>query len=444
MINQPLDELPGDHYEQAGANELALLGACIVNPAMLDAVAELVTAQSFANPDMGAAISLMIDLKAIGKPISDPQILRNELKRASLYDKIGGARFIGKAVNQSLPHNAVWYAREVAKLSQLRKLHLSLVRGAYGCTQPGADAAAIAQQTEAQIAAAQYDSAAELLELEPMLAAELLEIREAMKRGQRLGLPTGLPTLDETTGGFFNGELTVLAARPSIGKTAFAIELASRLAMRGRRVLFVSLEMTKKQLAHRFFNRETGIEVRRIQSADLTQAEVARLDKVRCELNGMKLSTWIPKGPGGATIANIRARARVQAAQDGLDLLVIDYLGLINHSGRLSAYERITAISKDVKSLAIELDRPILLLAQLNREAGKSGVEPALEHLRDSGAIEQDADNVWLLHRENRDAAETKLIIGKQRQGKADCAIGLEYDKAHMGFNESTGTLWKP
>ena len=443
MINQPIDELPGAHYEQAGANELALIGACIARPAALDAVAELVTAASFANPDIGAAFALMVDLNALGKPIADVRILVNELKRAGVYEKIGGGAFIAKAVSQSLPHNATWYAQELGKLAKVRSLHRSLVRGALDCTQVNADAAAIAQQTEAALAAAQYESAAELLELEPMLGAELLEIREAMKRGQVLGLSTGLPTLDELTGGFFSGELTVLAARPSIGKTAFAIELASRLSIKGRRVLLVSLEMTGKQIAHRFFNRETGIEVRRIQSAQLNQAEWARLDRVREELKAMKLTTWIPKGPGGATVAGIRARARVQVAQGGLDLVIVDYLGLVNHSiGRLSSYERITAISKDMKSLAIELNKPVLLLAQLNREAGKSGVEPALEHLRDSGAIEQDADNVWLLHRENREATETKLIVAKQRQGAVGY-IPFEFDPAHMSFNESTGTIWK-
>jgi replicative DNA helicase len=137
----------------------------------------------------------------------------------------------------------------------------------------------------------------------------------------------------------------------------------------------------------------------------------------------------------GLTVARIRAIARVQAAQKGLDLLIVDYLGLLSHPQRgLSSYERTTAISRELKGLAIELNRPVLALAQLNREAAKSGL-PSLEHLRDSGAIEQDADNVWLLHRENRDESDTKLIIAKQRQGPIG-TIDLTFDAARMSFDE--------
>ncbi|MCR9296341.1 MAG: AAA family ATPase [bacterium] len=426
-------ELPPEHYVEAAEHERALLGACFLDPASLDQVAELVGPHCFRDPQgLGAAFGLMQDLHAAAKPIRDLTVLVSELRAAGLLKRIGGAAFIADAANQAFAHNATWYAAKVRELWQRRELHAAFLKAAADLETGKANAADTAEQADAAIQAAQHNAAADLESLDAMLGSALESLEQAKQRGQSLGLATGIPILDRETGGFFPGELTVLAARPSIGKTALAIELAARVAGRGRRrVLLVSLEMTAEQLAHRFLSRETGIAVRKIQAADLTRDEQSQLEASREELKALKLKAYVSPR---ATLARIRARARLLAAQDGLDLLMIDYLGLIQSEGRLSLYERTTALSRELKQLAIELNRPVLCLAQLNRESAKAGSKPTLEHLRDSGAIEQDADNVWLLHREDRAAAETDLIIAKQRQGAVG-TIKLEFDSQRMSFD---------
>ncbi|MCR9293332.1 MAG: AAA family ATPase [bacterium] len=430
-------ELPAEHYAEAEQLERALFGACILSPSAIDQVAELVGPLCFHDTEgLGAAFGLLQDLHAAGKPVSDPTLLVRELRTAGLLELIGGAGFIAKAANQALAHNALWYAAQVRELWQQRELYEAYTRGALELARGKDRAAEVASRTEAAIQAAQHDAVGELQTLDDMLGDALADLAKARERGQSLGLPTGLEILDRETGGFFAGELTILAARPSIGKTALAIELAARVAepkegKPAKRVLMVSLEMSAEQLAHRFLNRETEIPVRRIQAADLQRGEQAELEQARSKLKELELKAYVSPR---ATLASIRARARLLETQGGLDLLIIDYLGLVQTDGRLSLYERTTALSRELKQLAIELNRPILCLSQLNRESAKSGGPPTLEHLRDSGAIEQDADNVWLLHRENRTATDSKLIVAKQRQGAVG-TIELEFDPKRMAFD---------
>jgi replicative DNA helicase len=432
-----LFELPSEHFHEAAECELALVGACIVDPTRLDAVGDLVTARCFHNGDLGGVFDLLCDLRNTGKPITDPTLLTIELRRAGLIDRLGGSAWIARAVNQTLAHHAAWYASQVVELSRLRVLHSGLARSLAQCCQSTAKSFEIAQQLEAETDAAMAGESSDVETMASMLDCAIDEIDNAMKLGQQLGLSTQLPTIDRETGGFFPGDVTILAARPSIGKSAFVLDLAARVAELGKSVLIVSLEMTKKQIAHRLLNRETGIPIRRMQKGELSQDERKLLDHARTKLKELPLKCFVSCN---ASVARIRARARVQLAQDGLDLLIIDYLQLIVGDKRHTSYERITAISRDLKALAIELNRPVLALSQLNRESAKSKF-PTLEHLRDSGAIEQDADNVWLLHRESREDQGTKLIVAKQRQGPVG-TIELLFDATRMRFKEPEFVEW--
>jgi replicative DNA helicase len=434
--------LPTEQTERAIENERALFGACILKPTVLDEVGELVGPHCFADADLGRAFGLLLDLHAAGKPIADLTLLVSELRKASLFELIGGAAFVGKAANEALPHNANWYARQVRELWQLRELHATLIRGAADCAQSNADPAQIVEQVESRLAVAREHDGNETHSLDSMVELAINEANNARRKGQTLGLPTGIPKLDEATGGLFPGELTILAARPSIGKSAFACEVGERLAKKGKRVLIVSLEMSATQIAHRFLNRVTAIPVRRIQSGELTLEEMAKLDVARQGFRSLQIMAYVAPS---ATVARIRARARVLEAQGGIDLVIVDYLGLLEViPARPTQYERITAISRQLKALAIDLNRPVLALCQLNRESAKAGGLPTLENLRDSGAIEQDADNVWLIHREDRDETETKLIVAKQRQGPIG-TLDLEFDPKRMSFGEPGPkiTHWK-
>lgn len=421
-----------EHFKEAAEFERALFGAAILAPTQLDELSELVSESDFHETELGRAFGLMVDLQAAGYPVSDVRLLVGRLRGAGLLDALGGVSFIAQAVETNYAHNARWYAVRVAELSQLRALDSMGSQLTAEAGIVGADPIALREHFEARLAAIQQrEGNADVETLGGMVTDALEEIRQARQRGESLGLSSRMAALDNATGGFFNGDLTILAARPSIGKSAFAVELAARLAEQQKRVLIVSLEMSGKQIAHRFLNRETGIPVRAMQSGDLNAYQETQLIEAKERLRQLPLKSFVTSN---ATVSKIRARARVQMAQEGLDLLIIDYLGLIGGNSKLSAYERTTAISRELKQLAMDIDRPVLCLAQLNREAAKSSL-PSLEHLRDSGAIEQDCDNCWLLHRDDRATSETKLIIAKQRQGCVG-TIELVFNADRMSFDD--------
>ncbi len=178
-----------------------------------------------------------------------------------------------------------------------------------------------------------------------------------------------------------------MAARPSIGKTALGFGIALNAAKLDKKLLFVSCEMNRIQLGQRLLSLETGIPPNRIRNAYLDDDEKERLRQALPKIKKLVGKAWIASRP---TVESIRARAKLAIAQDGLDFVVVDYLGLLRAiDQRARPYEQVTQLSKDLKALALEIDKPILVLAQLNREAGKSDEPPKLEHLRDSGAIEQ-------------------------------------------------------
>jgi replicative DNA helicase len=248
-----------------------------------------------------------------------------------------------------------------------------------------------------------------------------------------------MPSFDSRLGGLFPGELTVLAARPSIGKSALGFQVAIAASKIGKRVAFVSCEMTEGQLGERLIAAETTIPLSRIRMGTLTEHERDSVKTALPAIKRMLSRVWVASRP---TVAEIRSRCRVAQSTGGLDFLVVDYLGLLGASNpRASLYERTTELSAEMKSLAQELHVPILLLAQLNREAGKTDEPPRLEHLRDSGAIEQDANNVLFIHRK-RGSPDTEIVIAKQRQGPVGM-FRMYFDEARASFiDPEAGVAW--
>lgn len=244
------------------------------------------------------------------------------------------------------------------------------------------------------------------------LGAACLELRQWQKRAEQKGfvLPTGYGKLDKYLGGgLLPGGLYVIGARPAMGKTQFGLNLANKLCEGKGTGLIISMEMTTVQITARLLGIHSGLSAGRIlmQSRDLTQEEWQKLNRGSSELLKRKLAI----ADGVSTLPEIETTAR---SIPGLTFLVIDYLGLIRSPGsRASRYEKLTEISGDLKRLAKRLGIPILLLAQLNRElAGRTDHRPQLSDLRDTGAVEQDADAVLLLHREDyyrKKSEETKV-----------------------------------
>lgn len=428
--------------------EESLIGCIAGDPARIDAIAETLTSSDFYDPALGAVFDAIAQLRLSGTRIEDPTLLIQQLRSMRIVDAVThggltGLSALSQLIRRHYPvaYNAPVYANQVLRCSQLRRVQ-AVASDTLADTQRDApsDPTELAEGAIAKLEAViARDADHDAIELAEVTANEVDAILAACAAGKSLGLPSGLTSLDDCTGGFFPGELTVLGARPSIGKTALGMDLATRIASRGNPVLFVSLEMTGRQIAHRLLSRETGLPVKAIQQAALVGREGQMLEAAKQAMRDtpppIKLLT-----AGKVTPQRIASRARIHKAQGGLSLIVVDYLGLLqSDQNHKTLYERVTALSRDMKLVAINLGVPVLLLAQLNRDGAKG--LPTLEHLRDSGAIEQDADNVWLLHRDDRLTSDASLIVAKQRQGEIG-TVDLSFDGASMSFSERMGAVW--
>jgi replicative DNA helicase len=263
-----------------------------------------------------------------------------------------------------------------------------------------------------------------------------------MERGGRLaGLPTGFVGFDDMTGGLEPGQLVIVAARPSVGKTVLGCNIAAHVAAGGSPVLFFTLEMTRREIAARILAARSGVPVSEMRAGTRERDDWDQMNTAVASSASWKL--FIDDSPA-VSVAYVRAKARRIQRTHGLGLLVIDYLGLMRGTGDNRAQE-VGSISRGLKALAKELKVPVVALAQLNRASeGRLDRRPTLADLRDSGEIEQDADIVAMLHRESmhREAPEweglAQLLIRKNRNGPTgECLLAL--DGPRMRFTDYHG-----
>lgn len=241
---------------------------------------------------------------------------------------------------------------------------------------------------------------------------------------------TGLYEVDDLIGGFHAGDLSVLAARASVGKTAFALQVAECNANRGRPVLFVSLEMDAVDIFDRLIANDTSISISRLRGGrkSLTDNDLNQISESISTFKDLPLMVY---APSRATSGDIRSACRIAAAKDGLSLVVIDYLTFIRHPGKMDRREQVGEILKDLKRLAKDLGVPVMVLSQLNRMA--EGEQPTLAMLRESGSVEEDADQVIFVHRDSRVATEGKIIVAKNRHGQCG-AVDVDWDGRKMRY----------
>jgi replicative DNA helicase len=242
------------------------------------------------------------------------------------------------------------------------------------------------------------------------------ELRQPQKA--REPLFTGWPAYDATFGPFISGESVIIGARSSIGKTAAMLQTAIYQASHGRTVLFASLEMTAEQVRDRIMCGMAAVDATKFRSRNLGPDDMIRLDAARKRLDGWPLMIWCPRGK--KTVARVAAKARAVKAEHGLRLLCIDYLGKLHaEDSRAEREEQVASFARGVKDIATDLDIPVVTGSQLSRKADSDDreIEPSLHHLRDSGAVEQEADIVIFVHRRTRSATEGKFIVAKFRQG---------------------------
>lgn len=426
------DILPGQTLALCQSAERQLIGCLLNRPDFLHEVTSVVSGDSFFDRSFGAFFTALSE--AVRKGIQcDPwtlgRLVFGEHARATLEEIVSVISSI-KADTQS-PAHVRFFAEEVANWAAYRAVRTAgfdLIKKTSECTDAPKAKELLAESAKA-IQEASVVNASEALDLGEVASAALERISRAMESQTSSGLPTGLVEIDSRWGGLYDGELTVLAARPSIGKSALGLSIALNIAEQGKSVFFVSLEMTREQIGYRILARQTGISCdRQRMGSVLSVAERSRLENARDQVRSWPLRVWCSSG---VTVGEIESRARLHATKMGLDCIVVDYMGLgkLRPIGRhQTTNDQISEIVHDLASMSKRMVKPVLALCQLNRSA--EGVEPGLQNLRDSGSIEQDADCIWFLHRE-RGKSETTFIVAKCRNAEIGrCDLVFDGDRA--------------
>jgi replicative DNA helicase len=410
--------------------EIALMGACVIDPTVIDPVLGVIGPAEFTDRILGQCFGLMVDMHAAGEKVGDTAVLVSRLRGAKLLDAVGGVAGIGRwAVGCPNASHAIEYARKIKRASSMTNLRHLGTELSRESESPTADPSQIVDWLEGQLSRFRSGVARSSQTLAESMEVALDEILAVKNKTRVAAMPTGLMQLDSAIGGLYPGELIIVAARPSIGKTALGAQFALHNAEQGRQTLFVSLEMEGKEIAMRQLAAMLGYEVRVLRSGRVDETEIAAIQRHIEKSKPLPFHIVSERSP---KMAKITAAAKVHHAANGLSMLLIDYIGLIaSHDRRRERHESVAEITSELKSLAMELQIPVVALCQLNREAEKG--KPSLNHLRESGSIEQDADVVMLLHRETRDSPVATIDIAKCRNG-ATGEISVSYDCAATRF----------
>ena len=409
--------------------ERAVLGSILLKPDVCDDIALVVRAEDFSDESHQLLYRHLLDLHDSGKRI-DATIVVERLKTQGDFERIGGAAALADVV-QAVPHaaHATHYAaivRDKALLRSLIDAGTDILRDAYDASDEPRQLLARAEEKIFSIL--ERRSSAEAKPIQSVLEEVMVRMDARMKHEHTIGgVETGFTDLDQLCGGLHNSELVILAARPSMGKTAFAMNIAEHASINLKQpVLFVSLEMAALELADRLLCSAAQVNGHRLRNGTISQEDRRRLVQKSSEIGSAPL--FIDDTPS-RTLTEIAAVARRLKRKQGLSMIVIDYLQLIEPDNpRDPRQEQVARIARRLKGMSRELDIPVLCLAQLNRQAEVSrDNRPRLNHLRESGAIEQDADVVMFVHREEyyqtndedreRVRGQAEIIIAKQRNG---------------------------
>jgi len=409
--------------------ESCVLGSMILDASTIDVVVQITRGDDFFRPSHRVLFETLCQMHNLGKPI-DLVTVNEELRRQKLLDRVGGTEYV-VAVAEGVPSaaNAEYYARIVRDKALMRMLiatNQGIIQEAYDSEQEPAEILDRAEQQVFEIASRQIGDHAVSLE---SLLQHTFETLSNADGSMVTGVATGYYKLDELTAGLQKAEMIVIAARPSIGKTALACNMAEYMAVEdGKAVLMFSLEMSKEQLAQRFLCSRARFNSARLRRGNISTDDWHQLQMAAGDLE--KAPIYVDDS-AELNILQLRAKARRMKASNDVQCLFVDYLQLMTPRGRVeSRQQQIAEISRGLKALSRELQIPVVVLSQLNRgPEDREGHRPRMSDLRESGAIEQDADVVMLLHREDyyhRGEPDyvpnnvTEVIVAKQRNGPID------------------------
>jgi replicative DNA helicase len=405
--------------------EMCLLGSILLEPRALGDVTLLIKdGRDFYKPANAALYDAMVELYDVNASLDVVQLHQLLIDR-DILDAVGGQDYLVELAS-CVPSaaNATHYARLVREKAMVRRLIEeagAILQHAYESRD---DAAVILDEAEHRIfsIAERYEHGD--VEMLGRLVQEVVDKLQASDGRRSSGVLSGFSELDEITGGFQPGDFIIIAGRPSMGKTALALNIAENMAMRGDGVGIFSLEMSKHQLVERFLAARSGLELHRLRRMMLGKEHYSRLFAACGDLQDAPVYV---DDMAATTLMQIRARARRMVVKYAVKAIFIDYIQLITVGGRTESRQlEVSEISRGLKALARELNLPLICMSQLNRASEqREGHRPRLSDLRESGSLEQDSDVVGLLHREDYyhrgdELGIAELIIAKQRNGPTD------------------------
>ncbi|MFA5291501.1 MAG: replicative DNA helicase [Phycisphaerae bacterium] len=440
-------QLTGRTMPESLEAEAAVLGSMILDPECIGQVVQQVTANSFYRIEHQMIFEAIVSLWEKKNDKFDLLLLRDELKNRKQLEEIGGAEYLVK-VAEAVPSsaNVEQYLKIVKDKQMMRELISAAGEVLSEAFEDMGEAAEKLDRAEQKIFNVTQKkisgSAASIKDL-------LTEAFEAIDRREGhhvTGLPTGFAEMDDLTCGLQNGEMIVIAGRPSMGKTSFAMNIAEHIgADNNIPVAFFSLEMSRQQLAERMLCGRAMMDSQIVRKGMISDSQYQELVHAASELSEKPI--YVDDTPG-ITPLELRGKARRLRSRFGIKCVFIDYLQLMSMGGRVeSRQQEVSEISRYLKALARELEVPVIVLSQLNRSPeGREGHRPRMSDLRESGSIEQDADVVMLLHREDyyhrgetdyEDTNSAEVIVAKQRNGPTD-TIELSFNGMYTRFANKT------
>lgn len=433
--------------------EQSIIGGLLVDQESFDQIGDILEVDDFYSPQHQLLYSAIRDLRSKNQPV-DIITLTNHLQSNGKIDDAGGYEYLALLLEKTISASHIAsYAKIVHEKSLLRKListSTQIIERAYSPESLEVDV--LMDQAEAEMLKVGEKKATQgLVGSMDIVKTSIQKIEELYNRKSELtGVSSGFRDLDKMTAGLHPGELTIIAARPSMGKTALSLNMAQAVAVRQKKtVAYFSLEMGKEAVMMRMLSSESKVSMSEIRNGRIQDSSWPRLIQAAGTLSEAPLFI---DDTSGVSPFEIRARCRRLKAKYGLDLIMIDYLQLMDLKLRVESRERaVSEISKNLKVLAKELQVPVVALAQLNRGVeGRADRRPMLSDLRESGSIEQDADVIMMLYRDDyydkqdpEKQGHAEIIIGKQRNGPTG-TVQLKFDAKINRFLDSDSAVSAP